>query len=116
MKDFSKINFFKKGTRGRITCVYGESGSGKSTYVKQNKKDGDVVFDGDGVRHFINEDLSYSLVDRETNNIRIAKMADYLAEQGFDIWISTVRADIAYHYLLQKERENIYAINMKQLF
>lgn len=111
MLDFSKIKQFNK-SQGLITCVYGESGSGKSTYVKEHKKDSDLVFDGDGVRYYINDDLTFSEEDRKENNIRIAKIANYLANQGFNVFISTIRADIAYRYLLNLGNKNIYKIKI----
>lgn len=110
MLDFFKIKFFNK-KQGFITCVCGESGTGKSTYVKKHMSHNDIVLDGDGVRYYINDDLGFSLEDRKINNIRIAKIAIYLANQGFNVWISTVRADIAYSYI-KEETNNVKLINL----
>lgn len=98
--DFSdKANLFNAPVYGKVTCIYGESGSGKSTLATRLRKPGTVVLDGDGVRCYINDDLGFSGEDRRENNIRIAKIALYLSLQGFDVIISTVRADIAFEYL-----------------
>lgn len=102
MEDFSKIRFFEAKELGNINCIFGESGSGKSHLASSIKNDRTIVLDGDGVRHYINSDLSFSDEDRMENNIRIAKIAIYLAKQGFDVIISTVRADLAYDYIFHK--------------
>lgn len=91
-----KVRFFDRETEGSVTCIYGESGSGKSYKANQLRKEHTVVLDGDGVRHWVNKGLGYSYEDRKTNNIRIAGMAILLAKQGFDVIVATVRADIAY--------------------
>lgn len=100
--DSSKITFFNKPNSGHITCICGKSGSGKSHLAKQLLIDNTIILDGDAVRYWINDDLSYTEEDRETNNIRIAKISALLAKQGYNIIISTVRADIAAIWLKEK--------------
>jgi adenylylsulfate kinase len=99
--------------KGAITCIYGESGSGKTYKALFMKafKEVDVILDGDSVRTYLNDDLGYSDEDRKRNNIRIAKIALMLANQGLRVAISTVRADIAYDYLLGKV-EHLYRIHL----
>lgn len=97
-----KINFFNSKEPGFITCIYGESGSGKSYLANKLKNERTIILDGDGVRYYINSDLTYSEEDRKINNERIANIAYYLSLQGFDVIISTVRADIAYDILKEK--------------
>jgi adenylylsulfate kinase len=99
--------------KGSITCIYGESGCGK-TYKALFMKalnECDVILDGDSVRTYINDDLGYSDEDRKTNNIRIAKIALMLANQGLRVVISTVRADLAYEWLKGKV-EKLYKIHL----
>ena len=99
---FRKVNQFNKCFRAEdspsILCICGESGSGKST----------VVLDGDGVRHFVTHDLGYSDEDRIKNNEIIAGIAFLLVVQGFNVIISTVRANVAYNILSQYWNHNIH--------
>lgn len=99
--------------KGSITCIYGESGSGKTYKALFMKafKEVDVILDGDSVRTYLNDDLGYSDEDRKRNNIRIAKIALMLANQGLRVAISTVRADIAYEWLKGKV-EKLYKIHL----
>lgn len=99
--------------KGSITCIYGESGSGKTYKALFMKafKEVDVILDGDSVRTYLNDDLGYSDEDRKRNNIRIAKIALMLANQGLRVVISTVRADIAYEWL-QGKVEKLYKIHL----
>ena len=99
--------------KGSITCIYGESGSGKTYRALFMKafKEIDVILDGDSVRTYLNDDLGYSDEDRKRNNIRIAKIALMLANQGLRVAISTVRADIAYEFLKGKV-EKLYKIHL----
>ena len=99
--------------KGSITCIYGESGSGKTYKALFMKafKECDVILDGDSVRTYLNDDLGYSDEDRKRNNIRIAKIALMLANQGLRVAISTVRADIAYEWLKGKV-EKLYKIHL----
>lgn len=99
--------------KGSITCIYGESGSGKTYRALFMKafKEVDVILDGDSVRTYLNDDLGYSDEDRKRNNIRIAKIALMLANQGLRVAISTVRADIAYEWLKGKV-ERLHKIHL----
>jgi adenylylsulfate kinase len=99
--------------KGSITCIYGESGSGKTYKALFMKafKEVDVILDGDSVRTYLNDDLGYSDEDRRRNNIRIAKIALMLANQGLRVAISTVRADIAYEWLKGKV-DRLYKIHL----
>lgn len=96
----------------KVICICGESGIGKTTkannikselYKQYNIKP--VILDGDAVRKYINYDLTYSDEDRKRNNEIIANIAELLYNQGHYIIISTVRADIAYDILKNKNIE-----------
>lgn len=121
MSDFSKEEIQKKVLsietehKGSITCIYGESGCGKTYKALFMKafKECDIILDGDSVRNYLNDDLGYSDEDRKRNNIRIAKIALMLANQGFNIVISTVRADLAYEFLKGKV-ERLYKIHLNK--
>lgn len=117
---FRKINQFNKCFKAKdspsILCICGESGSGKSTLAKKileyRESNGNihptVVLDGDGVRHFVTHDLGYSDEDRIKNNEIIAGIAFLLVVQGFNVIISTVRANVAYNILSQYWNHNIH--------
>lgn len=121
MSDFSKESIQQKVLsietehKGRITCIYGQSGSGKTYKALFMKafKECDVILDGDSVRNYLNDDLGYSDEDRKRNNIRIAKIALMLANQGLNVVISTVRADIAYEFLRDKV-EKLHRIHLNE--
>lgn len=108
-----KVLSIESDYKGSITCIYGESGSGKTYRALFMKafKEVDVILDGDSVRTYLNDDLGYSDEDRRRNNIRIAKIALMLANQGIRVAISTVRADIAYEWLKGKV-DRLYKIHL----
>ena len=108
-----KVLSIESQYKGSITCIYGESGSGKTYKALFMKafKEVDVILDGDSVRTYLNDDLGYSDEDRKRNNIRIAKIALMLANQGLRVVISTVRADLAYEWLKGKV-EKLYKIHI----
>ena len=108
-----KVLSIESDHKGSITCIYGESGCGKTYRALFMKafKEVDVILDGDSVRTYLNDDLGYSDEDRKTNNIRIAKIALMLANQGLRVAISTVRADIAYEWL-QGKVDRLYKIHL----
>lgn len=108
-----KVLSIESDYKGSITCIYGESGCGKTYRALFMKafKEVDVILDGDSVRTYLNDDLGYSDEDRKTNNIRIAKISLMLANQGLRVAISTVRADIAYEWL-QGKVEKLYKIHL----
>ena len=55
---------------------------------------GAINLDGDSMRASISTDLGFSDEDRFTHNIRVAKLAKVLEEQGFDVVVSTICPDV----------------------
>lgn len=102
MDSFEKIHQFDSSMQGSVICIYGDSGKGKSYLAHKLNTNNTIVLDGDSVRYYINNDLGFSDADRTENNLRIARIAHLLVIQGFNVIISTVRADIAYEYLKSK--------------
>lgn len=102
-----KIEFWHR-EGGSIICIYGDTLMGKSTIAARLVDDNTVVLDGDVVREFINGDLGYSDADRKLNNERIAKIALMLAYMGKRVIIATVRADIAYDYIKEHDKNNVW--------
>lgn len=110
-----KVLSIESENKGSITCIYGQSGCGKTYRALMLKamKEIDVILDGDSVRTYLNDDLGYSDEDRKRNNIRIAKIALMLANQGLRIVISTIRADLAYEWLDGKI-EKLYKVHLNE--
>jgi adenylylsulfate kinase-like enzyme len=75
-----------------IIWLTGNSGSGKTTvaYTIKNIFFNWIVLDGDEMRHSISRDLGLSKNDRIKNNIIIARLANILHKQGFNIIISSI--------------------------
>ncbi|MBV8930100.1 MAG: adenylyl-sulfate kinase, partial [Mycobacteriaceae bacterium] len=75
-------------SRGRTIWFTGLSGSGKSSVamlVEQKLLEKGVpayVLDGDNLRHGLNADLGFSMVDRAENLRRLAHVATLLADSG----------------------------------
>lgn len=91
-----------------IICIYGKSGAGKTTLANKIKDELaiknilPVILDGDAIRKYINYNLTYSDEDRQKNNEIVANISEMLYHQGHHVIISTVRADIAYEILTNK--------------
>lgn len=79
-----------------ITWIFGQSKSGKSTRARELiavanlKWKPTIHLDGDEMRGTITSDLGFSAEDRAENNLRIARLAKLLDEQGFDVVVSTI--------------------------
>ena len=72
-----------------ITWIVGESGSGKSYIAKaMQQKYKSIWLDGDMMRRCWK--LDFSQEHRREQNLRIAKIARGLDEQGHDVIISTI--------------------------
>jgi adenylylsulfate kinase-like enzyme len=77
-----------------ILWIRGKRKSGKTTLAKQfMSKMKAVHLDGDDMRASISADLGFSDEDRLKNNIRIAKLAKILENQGNDVIVSTICPD-----------------------
>ncbi len=73
-----------------ITWITGESGSGKTTLAHKLTDNRTILLDGDTMRATITKDLGFSKKDRIENNLRIARLANELDKQGFDVTVSTI--------------------------
>lgn len=80
-----------------ITWIYGNSGAGKSTLaerlrigdLEQYKFDACVILDGDALRT-IWSDLGLSEADRREQNLRAARLAKLLDDQGVNVIVATI--------------------------
>src|SRR3989344_267054 len=69
-----------------IIWLTGQSGAGKSTLAQAlQKKIGGVILDGDEMRETISKGLGFSKEDRETHNLRVARLAQMLAKKNIVI-------------------------------
>lgn len=94
---------------GQIYWFTGNTGAGKTTYAKQfidwiHKHVGIPVIhlDGDVLRNDVFEDSDFSTVGRWQHNIRTARLAKMLAEQGNIVVVSLI---CPYHALQQRVKE-----------
>src|SRR3990167_4308420 len=66
-----------------IVWLTGQSGAGKTTLARDlQEKLGAVVLDGDEMRKSISEGLGFSKDDRETHNLRVARLAKVLSKKS----------------------------------
>lgn len=77
---------------GKIIWFTGNSGSGKTTLVKALKEKlfNWLILDGNDIRESISSGLGFSKEDREEHNLRVARLAKNLSEQGFNIMVSVI--------------------------
>ena len=71
-----------------IIWITGNSGAGKTTLAKQLKTNNSIMLDGDTLRGIYS--TGFSKEDRWAHNIRVAKLAKRLEEQGFDVIVSLI--------------------------
>ncbi len=71
-----------------IIWITGNSESGKTTLAWQMKTANTIILDGDLVRGIY--PAGFSMKERWSHNIRTAKLAKMLHNQGFDVVISLI--------------------------
>lgn len=75
----------------RILWLTGNSGSGKTTLAEGLvKKFPAIILDGDIMRMSISTDKGFSLTDRLDHNLRVARLAAVLQEQGYNVLVSVI--------------------------
>ena len=72
-----------------IVYLVGPSGAGKTTLAKKFSGKNVVNLDGDDVRK-IWPDLKFTPEDRVENNLRVARLAKILDDQGLAVVVSTI--------------------------
>ena len=78
-----------------VIWITGDRGSGKTTLARELcEKMGAINLDGDEMRISISKELGFSDKDRIENNLRIARLAKVLSDQGHDVVVSTICPDI----------------------
>lgn len=71
-----------------VVWISGQSKSGKSTLARKLKTDNTIILDGNDWRDIY--PTGFSKKDRWEHNIRIAKIAQLLDAQGFDIIVAFI--------------------------
>lgn len=91
--------------KGKCICFGGKSGAGKTTaalnYMQEHPEDNVILLDGDHVRSTLSTDLNWTGDGRWEQNRRVAAVAMLLMDQGYDVVISTIRADMAHKHLIE---------------
>ena len=71
-----------------ITWITGNSGAGKTTLARKMRIN-ETILDGDAMRACW-PGLGFSKKDRWENNLRIARIAKMLEDQGHDVIVATI--------------------------
>ena len=97
-----------------IIWLTGISGVGKTTLAKYYKKylKNYIWIDGDRFRELFNNDLGYTLDDRNKNAERLINFIKFLNDQNFSILVSANLTSDKYKKLLKKKFKKIYNIEI----
>lgn len=69
----------------------GNSGAGKTSAAKEIQKDlGGVILDGDEMRWSISEGAGFGMKDRYEHNMRVARLARVLRDQGQQVIVAVI--------------------------
>jgi len=81
-----------RSDRRRLLWLTGNSGSGKTTlaYILKDRLQNSVILDGDEMRASISLGAGFSKEAREEHNLRVARLAKVLYEQGNSVIISVI--------------------------
>lgn len=76
----------------KIFWLTGNSGAGKTTVSKlvQKHMPNCIILDGDEMRRTISTEEGFSPEDRRRHNLRVARLADLLASQGFVVLVAVI--------------------------
>jgi cytidine diphosphoramidate kinase len=99
-----------------VIWITGISGTGKSTLGKvlfskvKKKNPSTIFFDGDQFRKIFQNDINYTLKDRDINAIRLTRLVKSLSEQKVNIIISANLTNIKFRKWMRKNVKNYYEI------
>jgi len=80
-----------RNSKKRVVWLTGNVGSGKTSLAYLLKERlGAIVLDGDEMRASISIELGFSKRDRDIHNMRVARLAKTLNEQGYNIIVSVI--------------------------
>lgn len=80
-----------KNNKKQIVWLTGNTGAGKTSiaYLLKERLNA-VVLDGDELRASISIDLGFSKNDRDSHNMRVARLAKVLHHQGLNVVVSVI--------------------------
>mgnify|MGYP001558234068 CR=1 FL=1 len=80
-----------RNSRRRVIWLTGNVGAGKTTLATLLKERlNAIVLDGDEMRRTISTDLGFGKSAREEHNLRVARLAKLLNEQGFNVVVAVI--------------------------
>ena len=79
-------------TKRKIFWLTGNVGTGKTTlaYMIKANYPNTIVLDGDELRYAVSENTGFSSQDRHYHNLRIARLAELLNSQGYQVIVSVI--------------------------
>lgn len=80
-----------RNSKKRVIWLTGNTGAGKTAlaYLLKERLNG-VVLDGDEMRKSISVKAGFSKRDRESHNLRVARLAKVLNDQGLNVIVSVI--------------------------
>ncbi len=99
-----------------VIWITGISASGKSTlgkyFFKKFKKNNKntVFFDGDEFRKIFNDDIKYTLRDRDVNAIRLTSLVKYVSDQKTNLIVSANITSQRFRDWCKKNVKNYFEI------
>ncbi len=99
-----------------VIWITGISGTGKSTLGKKlflevkKKHSSTIFFDGDKFREIFQNDINYTLKDRDINAVRLTRLVKNLSLQKINIIISANLTNIKFRKWMKKNVKNYYEI------
>ena len=99
----------------KIIWITGISGTGKTTLAKYFLKylKNFVWIDGDKFRKLFNNDLGYTLIERDKNAKRLINFSKFLYDQNISILISAKLNTKKFKKIIKKKFKNIIHINIE---
>lgn len=80
-----------RNSKKRIIWLTGNVGAGKTSiaYLLKGHLNA-IILDGDELRNSISTDLGFTKEDRETHNLRVARLAHVLNKQGHNVVVAVI--------------------------
>jgi len=102
-----------------VIWITGISGTGKTTlgkyFLKKFKKKypSTIYFDGDKFREIFNNDIMYTLKDRNTNALRLTRLVKFLSQQKVNIVVSANITTFKFRIWCRKNIKNFIEIYLE---